>query len=229
VADVPRIAEAAHARGALLMVDGCQSAPHMAVDVQALGADFFVFSGHKLYGPTGIGVLWARAEILESMPPWQGGGAMIETVRFEASTFAPPPQRFEAGTPHIAGAIGLAAAVDYVEGIGMAQIAAHEAALVVAARGALGRVNSVRLFGPEDAAGIISFAIDGVHPHDIGTILDEAGVAIRAGHHCCQPLMQVLGVPATARASFGIYNDLSDVERLADGIARVTRIFGGSA
>lgn len=229
VADVPRIAEAAHARGALLMVDGCQSAPHMAVDVQALGADFFVFSGHKLYGPTGIGVLWARAEILESMPPWQGGGAMIETVRFEASTFAPPPQRFEAGTPHIAGAIGLAAAVDYVEGIGMAQIAAHEAALVVAARGALGRINSVRLFGPEDAAGIISFAIDGVHPHDIGTILDEAGVAIRAGHHCCQPLMQVLGVPATARASFGIYNDLSDVERLADGIARVTRIFGGSA
>jgi len=197
--------------------------------VQALGADFFVFSGHKLYGPTGIGVLWARAEILESMPPWQGGGAMIETVRFEASTFAPPPQRFEAGTPHIAGAIGLAAAVDYVEGIGMAQIAAHEAALVVAARGALGRINSVRLFGPEDAAGIISFAIDGVHPHDIGTILDEAGVAIRAGHHCCQPLMQVLGVPATARASFGIYNDLSDVERLADGIARVTRIFGGSA
>jgi cysteine desulfurase/selenocysteine lyase len=229
VADVPRIAEAAHAQGALLMVDGCQSAPHMAVDVQALGADFFVFSGHKLYGPTGIGVLWARAEILESMPPWQGGGAMIETVRFEGSTYAPPPQRFEAGTPHIAGAIGLAAAVDYVEGIGMAQIAAHEAELVVAARAALGRINNVRLFGPEDAAGIISFAIDGVHPHDIGTILDEAGVAIRAGHHCCQPLMQVLGVPATARASFGVYNNLGDVERLAAGIARVTRIFGGSA
>lgn len=229
VADVARIAEAAHAQGALLMVDGCQSAPHMAVDVQALGADFFVFSGHKLYGPTGIGVLWARAEILESMPPWQGGGAMIETVRFEGSTFAPAPQRFEAGTPHIAGAIGLAAAVDYVEGIGMAQIAAHEAELVGAARAALGRINSVRLFGPDDAAGILSFAIDGVHPHDIGTILDEAGVAIRAGHHCCQPLMQVLGVPATARASFGIYNDLSDVERLAAGIARVTRIFGGSS
>lgn len=229
VADVARIAEAAHAQGALLMVDGCQSAPHMAVDVQALGADFFVFSGHKLYGPTGIGVLWARAEILESMPPWQGGGAMIETVRFEGSTFAPAPQRFEAGTPHIAGAIGLAAAVDYVEGIGMAQIAAHEAELVGAARAALGRINSVRLFGPDDAAGILSFAIDGVHPHDIGTILDETGVAIRAGHHCCQPLMQVLGVPATARASFGIYNDLSDVERLAAGIARVTRIFGGSS
>lgn len=229
VADVPRIAAAAHAAGALLMVDGCQSAPHMAVDVQALGADFFVFSGHKLYGPTGIGVLWARAEILESMPPWQGGGAMIEAVRFEASTFAPPPQRFEAGTPHIAGAIGLAAAVDYVTSIGMDRIAAHEAMLVDAARGALSRINSVRLLGPADAAGILSFVIDGVHPHDIGTILDEAGVAIRAGHHCCQPLMQLLDVPATARASFGIYNNMRDVERLAAGIERVTRIFGGAA
>ncbi|WP_416907170.1 MAG: aminotransferase class V-fold PLP-dependent enzyme [Polymorphobacter sp.] len=229
MADVPRIAAAAHGAGALLMVDGCQSAPHMAVDVQALGADFFVFSGHKLYGPTGIGVLWARAEILESMPPWQGGGAMIETVRFEGSTFAPPPQRFEAGTPHIAGAIGLAAAVDYVMSIGMDRIAAHEAMLVDAARTALGRINSVRLLGPEDAAGILSFVIDGVHPHDIGTILDEAGVAIRAGHHCCQPLMQLLDVPATARASFGIYNNMRDVERLAAGIERVTRIFGGAA
>lgn len=229
MADVPRIAAAAHGTGALLMVDGCQSAPHMAVDVQALGADFFVFSGHKLYGPTGIGVLWARAEILESMPPWQGGGAMIETVRFEGSTFAPPPQRFEAGTPHIAGAIGLAAAVDYVMSIGMDRIAAHEAMLVDAARTALGRINSVRLLGPEDAAGILSFVIDGVHPHDIGTILDEAGVAIRAGHHCCQPLMQLLDVPATARASFGIYNNMRDVERLAAGIERVTRIFGGAA
>lgn len=229
VADVARIAEAAHAGGALLLVDGCQAAPHMAIDMQALGADFYVWSGHKLYGPTGIGVLWARAEILASMPPWQGGGAMIETVSFQISTYAPPPQRFEAGTPHIAGAIGLAAAIDYVESIGMAAIAAHEAEMVKAARAALGRINSVTLFGPADSAGIISFAIDGVHPHDIGTILDEAGVAIRAGHHCCQPLMQVLGVPATARASFGIYNDLSDVERLAAGITRVTRIFGGSA
>ncbi|WP_243452724.1 aminotransferase class V-fold PLP-dependent enzyme [Polymorphobacter multimanifer] len=226
VADVPRIAAAAHAQGALLLVDGCQAAPHMTLDMTALGADFYVWSGHKLYGPTGIGVLWARADILESMPPWQGGGAMIETVTYERSTFAPPPQRFEAGTPHIAGAIGLAAAVDYVESIGLDHIQAHEAELVAATRAALGQLNSVRLFGPDDSAGIVSFAIDGVHPHDIGTILDEAGVAIRAGHHCAQPLMGVLGVPATARASFGIYNDLSDVARLAAGIERVTRIFG---
>ncbi|MBC7506697.1 MAG: cysteine desulfurase [Sandarakinorhabdus sp.] len=226
VADVARLARAAHGVGARLLVDGCQAAPHLRVDVQALGADFYVFSGHKLYGPTGIGVLWARAELLESMPPMQGGGAMIETVTFEKTTYAPPPQRFEAGTPHIAGVIGLAAAVEYVESIGVDVIHAHETALVAAARAALGRINSVTLFGPEDSAGILSFAIEGVHPHDIGTILDESGVAIRAGHHCAQPLMALLGVPATARASFGIYNDLNDVARLAAGIERVTRIFG---
>nr|WP_310523234.1 cysteine desulfurase [Polymorphobacter sp.] len=226
VADVARIARAAHAVGALVMVDGCQAAPRLSVDVQALGADFYVLSGHKLYGPTGIGVLWGRAELLDSMPPWQGGGAMIETVSFEKTTYAPPPQRFEAGTPHIAGVIGLAAAIDYVESIGLDVIAAHEAELVAAARAALSRINSVTLFGPEESAGILSFAIEGVHPHDIGTILDESGVAIRAGHHCAQPLMAVLGVPATARASFGVYNDLDDVARLAAGIERVTRIFG---
>jgi cysteine desulfurase/selenocysteine lyase len=226
VADIARIASAAHRVGALVMVDGCQAAPRLAIDVQALGADFYVFSGHKLYGPTGIGVLWARADILESMPPWQGGGAMIETVSFERTTYAPPPQRFEAGTPHITGVMGLAAAIDYVESIGLDAIQAHEAALVTAARVALGRINSVTLFGPEDSAGILSFAIEGVHPHDIGTILDESGVAIRAGHHCAQPLMQLLGVPATARASFGIYNDHDDVARLAAGVERVTRIFG---
>ena len=226
VADVARIAAAAHAVGALLMVDGCQSAPHMTVDVAALGADFYVFSGHKLYGPTGVGVLWGRTELLASMPPWQGGGAMIETVSFAATTYAPPPQRFEAGTPAIAEVIGLAAAIDYVEAIGLDVIAAHEAELVTAARTALSRINSVTLFGPADGAGILSFAIEGVHPHDIGTILDESGVAIRAGHHCAQPLMALLGVPATARASFGIYNDLDDVARLAAGIERVTRIFG---
>ena len=163
------------------------------------------------------------------MPPWQGGGAMIETVTFERTTYAPPPQRFEAGTPHIAGVIGLAAAIDYVEAVGLAAIHAHEATLVTAARQALSSINSVRLFGPEDSAGILSFAIEGVHPHDIGTILDESGVAIRAGHHCAQPLMATLGVPATARASFGLYNDLDDVARLAAGVARVTRIFGGTA
>ena len=226
VADVARIAQAAHAVGALLLVDGCQAAPRLALDMQALGCDFYVLSGHKLYGPTGIGVLWGRADLLESMPPWQGGGAMIETVSFDKTTYAPPPQRFEAGTPHIVGVIGLAAAIDYVTAIGLDTIHAHETSLVAAARAALGRINSVTLFGPEASAGILSFAIEGVHPHDIGTILDESGVAIRAGHHCAQPLMAVLGVPATARASFGIYNDLDDVARLAAGIERVTRIFG---
>ena len=228
VADIARIARAAHAVGALLLVDGCQAAPRLALDMQALGADFYVLSGHKLYGPTGIGVLWSRAELLESMPPWQGGGAMIETVSFERTTYAPPPQRFEAGTPHITGVIGLAAAIDYVESIGIHAIHAHEAALVAAARAALSQINSVTLFGPDASAGILSFAIRGVHPHDIGTILDESGVAIRAGHHCAQPLMALLGVPATARASFGIYNDLDDVARLVAGIERVTRIFGSA-
>jgi cysteine desulfurase/selenocysteine lyase len=228
VADVARIARSAHAAGALLLVDGCQAAPRLALDVQALGCDFYVFSGHKLYGPTGIGVLWGRADLLDSMPPWQGGGAMIETVSFERTTYAPPPQRFEAGTPHIAGVIGLAAAVDYVEAIGVEAIHAHETALVRAARKALSGINSVRMFGPESSAGILSFAVEGVHPHDIGTILDESGVAIRAGHHCAQPLMALLGVPATARASFGVYNDLEDVARLVAGIERVTRIFGNT-
>ena len=226
VADVARIARAAHAAGAKLLVDGCQAAPRLAVDVRALDCDFYVFSAHKLYGPTGIGVLWARAELLDAMPPVQGGGAMIETVSFERTTYAPPPQRFEAGTPHIVGAIGLAAAIAYVEQIGVGVIDAHERALTRLAREALRGFNSVTLFGPDDSAGIVSFAMAGVHPHDIGTILDESGVAVRAGHHCAQPLMAVLGVPATARASFGIYNIPGDVDRLAAGIARVTRIFG---
>jgi cysteine desulfurase/selenocysteine lyase len=226
VADVRRIADAAHYAGALLMVDGCQAAPRLALDMAALDCDFYVLSGHKLYGPTGIGVLWARSDILESMPPWQGGGAMIETVTFEKTTYAPPPGRFEAGTPHIEGVIGLAAAIDYVESIGIDRIHAHEAALVAQAREALAGLNSIRLWGPEDSAGILSFTMQGVHPHDIGTILDEAGVAIRAGHHCAQPLMNLLGVPATARASFGLYSSPRDVERLVDGLARVSRIFG---
>jgi cysteine desulfurase/selenocysteine lyase len=229
VADVRRIADAAHAAGALLLVDGCQAAPHLALDMAALDADFYVFSGHKLYGPTGIGVLWARPEILAAMPPWQGGGAMIESVTFDVTTYAPPPGRFEAGTPHIEGVIGLAAAIDYVETIGIDRIHAHEAELVRQARAALSELNSIRLLGPEDSAGILSFTMAGVHPHDIGTILDEAGVAIRAGHHCAQPLMNLLGVPATARASFGLYNSAHDVERLVAGLTRVSRIFGVSA
>ncbi|WP_246524834.1 cysteine desulfurase [Sphingobium phenoxybenzoativorans] len=224
--DVRRAAEIAHGVGAKILIDGCQAVPRLAVDVTALGCDFYVFSAHKLYGPTGIGVLWARQEILDAMPPYQGGGSMIDKVTFEKTTYAPAPTRFEAGTPHIVGVVGLAAAIDYVEAIGLDVIHAHECALVGQARDALHKLNSVRVFGPEDSCGILSFEIEGVHPHDAGTILDEEGVAIRAGHHCAQPLMRHLGVEATARASFGIYSDESDVAALVRGIERVRKIFG---
>ena len=226
VLDARRATEIAHSVGAKILLDGCQSVPRIAVDVQAIGCDFYVFSGHKLYGPTGIGVLWAKPELLEAMPPYQGGGSMIDKVSFAKTTYAPPPGRFEAGTPHIVGALGLHAAIDYVESIGLAAIHAHETALVTATRKALSGIDSVRLYGPADSAGIVSFTIEGVHPHDIGTILDEERVAIRAGHHCAQPLMEMLGVEATARASFGVYNGPADVDALVRGIARVTRIFG---
>ena len=226
VLDARRAADLAHGVGAKLLLDGCQAVPRMRVDVAALDCDFYAFSGHKLYGPTGIGALWGRGELLEAMSPWQGGGAMIDRVTFERTTFLPPPARFEAGTPAIVEAIGLGTAVDYVEGIGLDAIHAHEAALVRQAREALRHLNSITLFGPEDAAGIVSFALQGVHPHDLGTILDEENVAIRAGHHCAQPLMDALGVPATARASFGIYSDESDVAALVRGIERTMRIFG---
>ncbi len=226
ILDAKRAARIAHKVGAKLLLDGCQAVPRLPVDVQDLDCDFYVFSSHKLYGPTGIGVLWARAELLEAMPPMQGGGAMIDRVTFAKTTYAPPPMRFEAGTPHIVGALGLEAAIDYVEGIGLEAIHAHETALVAQAREALSRINSVRLLGPEESAGIVSFVMEGVHPHDIGTILDEAQVAIRAGHHCAQPLMDHFGVPATARASFGVYNGPQDVEALVKGIERVARIFG---
>ncbi|MGB3722583.1 MAG: cysteine desulfurase [Pacificimonas sp.] len=224
--DVKRLAKTAHSVGAKLLVDGCQAAPRMTVDVQALDADFYVFSGHKLYGPTGIGVLWARGAILADMPPWQGGGSMIEDVTFEGSTWAPPPGRFEAGTPHIVGAVVLADAIDYVENIGLDTIDRHERALGRQTRDALRRINSLILYGPDDSTGIVSFTMEGVHPHDIATILDEEQVAIRAGHHCCQPLMKVLDVPATARASFGVYSGEEDVEKLVNGLKRVQRIFG---
>ncbi len=226
VLDCRRAADIAHSVGAKILLDGCQAVPRLTVDVQALDCDFYVFSAHKLYGPTGIGVLWARGNILADMPPWQGGGAMIDRVSFEKTTYAPPPGRFEAGTPHIVGALGLHAAIDYVEALGLDRIHAIETEMVAKTRAALAQINSVRLFGPAESAGIVSFAIEGVHPHDIGTILDEEGVAIRAGHHCAQPLMDLLGVPATARASFGAYSDASDVEALIKGIERVTRIFG---
>ena len=226
VLDTRRAVALAHGVGAKILLDGCQAVPRLSVNVAAMDCDFYVFSAHKLYGPTGIGALWARAELLDAMPPWQGGGAMIDRVSFAGTTYAPPPQRFEAGTPAIIEAIGLAAAIDYVEAIGVAQIHAHETTLVTELRNELARINSLRLFGPADSAGIVSFALDGVHPHDLGTILDEEGVAIRAGHHCAQPLMEHLGVPATARASFGIYNDASDIAALLRGIDRTIRIFG---
>jgi cysteine desulfurase/selenocysteine lyase len=226
VADIPKIARAAHAVGAKLLVDGCQAAPRLKVDVAALGADFYAFSAHKLYGPTGIGVLWAKAEILDAMPPWQGGGAMIDEVAFERVTYAKPPQRFEAGTPHIVGAIGLHAAINWVEQVGIEAIDAHERALVGVARAQLSRLNNVRLFGPEETAGILSFAVGEIHPHDVATILDEGGVAIRAGHHCAQPLMRWLGLPATARASFSAHSSEADVAKLVQGIERTSRIFG---
>ena len=226
VLDAKRATELAHGVGAQILIDGCQAVPRLAVDVAEIGCDFYVFSGHKLYGPTGIGVLWGRGELLAQMPPWQGGGSMIDRVSFEATTYAPPPGRFEAGTPHIVGALGLHAAIDYVEGIGLDRIHAHETALVRETRAALGGLNSVRLLGPDDSAGIVSFVVEGVHPHDVATILDEGEVAIRAGHHCAQPLMAALGVEATARASFGVYNGAQDVAALVKGIERVRKIFG---
>jgi cysteine desulfurase/selenocysteine lyase len=209
-----------------LLLDGCQAVPRLPVDVIEIGCDFYAFSGHKLYGPTGIGALWGREELLHAMPPYQGGGAMIDTVTFERTTFAPPPQRFEAGTPHIVGAIGLHAAIDWVQHVGIDAIHAHESALVAECRDALAGLPFVSLYGPEDSAGIVSFNVDGVHPHDVGTILDDAGVAVRAGHHCAQPLMELLGVPATCRASFAAHSDSSDIEALVRGLHQVKRIFG---
>jgi cysteine desulfurase/selenocysteine lyase len=226
ILDARHAAELAHGKGALLLLDGCQAVPRVPVDVAQVGADFYAFSAHKLYGPTGIGCLWAKAELLQSLPPWQGGGAMIETVTFEETTFLDPPARFEAGTPHIVGAVGLNAAVNWVQNLTLDAIHAHECALVAEARAALSSVPGVTLYGPEDSAGIVSFNVDGVHPHDTATILDDAGVAVRAGHHCAQPLMRWLGIEATARASFAAHSDSSDIEALVRGIEQVKRIFG---
>jgi len=226
ILDARRAAEIAHSQGALLLLDGCQAVPRMPVDVTSIGCDFYAFSGHKMYGPTGIGALWGRAELLDAMPPWHGGGAMIENVTFERTTYAAAPQRFEAGTPHIVGAIGLHAAVDWVEQLSLDAIHAHECALVTECRAALSAIPGVTLYGPDDSAGIVSFNVDGVHAHDVATILDNAGVAVRAGHHCAQPLMELLGVDATARASFAAHSDSSDIEALAGGLNQVKRIFG---
>ncbi len=224
--DATRAAKLAHKVGAKLLLDGCQAVPRLPVDVVALSCDFYVFSAHKLYGPTGIGALWARPEILATMPPYQGGGAMIDKVTFARTTFAPAPQGFEAGTPAITEAIALGAACDYVAAVGLPAIHAHETALVAQLRDALSRQNDVTLFGPANSAGIVSFVIDGIHPHDLGTILDEENVAIRAGHHCAQPLMDHLGITATARASFGLYSTTDDIAALISGIERTKRIFG---
>ncbi len=225
VLDAKRAADIAHSKGALLLLDGCQAVPRLPVDVAEIGCDFYAFSGHKLYGPTGIGCLWGRYGLLESMPPWQGGGSMIDRVTFEESTFLDPPMRFEAGTPHIVGAIGLHAAIEWAETVSMEAIHAHECALVAKARQALSAIGGVTLYGPTESAGIVSFNIDGVHPHDTATILDDAGVAVRAGHHCAQPLMDWLDVPATARASFAAHSDSSDIDALVTGIEQVKRIF----
>lgn len=226
VLDARAAADLAHSVGAKIMLDGCQAAPRMALDMAALDCDFYAFSGHKLYGPTGIGVLWTREDILDAMPPWQGGGAMIDRVTFEKTTYAPPPQRFEAGTPMITEAIALHAAIDYVDALGPDQLFAHESALARQLRDELRSLNSVTLFGPEESAGIVSFAIEGVHPHDLGTILDEENVAIRAGHHCAQPLMDHLDLPSTARASVAIYSRPEDFDALATSLEKVRRIFG---
>jgi cysteine desulfurase/selenocysteine lyase len=226
ILDGKRAAQIAHGKGALLLLDGCQAVPRLPVDVAAIGADFYAFSAHKLYGPTGIGCLWGRGDLLAAMPPWQGGGAMIDTVKFEGSTYLDPPARFEAGTPHIVGAVGLHAAVNWVENLGLDAIHAHECTLVSETREALRSIPGVTLYGPEDSAGIVSFNVDGVHPHDTATILDDAGVAVRAGHHCAQPLMRWLGVEATARASFAAHSDSSDIAALVKGIEQVKRVFG---
>ncbi|GHC58806.1 cysteine desulfurase [Alcaligenes pakistanensis] len=217
----------AHAVGAKVLVDGAQSVPHGVVDVQALDADFYTFSAHKLYGPTGMGALYVRYEILDSMSPWMGGGDMITTVSFEQSNYAPVPQRFEAGTPNIAGAITMAAAIDYLMAIGMQRIADHEAVLLEYATDALLAMPGIRIIGTAaHKAGIVSFLVDGIHPHDLGTILDMDGVAVRAGHHCAMPLMTRFGIPGTARASFALYNDYADIDALLGSLRKAQKLFG---
>jgi len=213
-------------RGIVTLVDGAQSAPHLPVDVQAIGCDFYAFSGHKVFGPTGVGALYGRAALLERMPPWQGGGDMIETVTLEHTTFAPPPARFEAGTPAIAEVIGLGAALDYVGSVGQAAIRAWEEELLAYATERFQGLDGVRLIGTaREKASVLSFVVEGVHPHDVGAVLDDDGIAIRAGHHCAQPVMRRFGVPATARASFAFYNTREEVDALVRAVCRVRTVF----
>jgi cysteine desulfurase/selenocysteine lyase len=223
---IRRIVEEAHARGVLVLVDGAQAVAHTRVDVRELGCDFYAFSGHKLYGPTGVGVLYGRAELLEAMPPYQGGGEMIRSVSFEKTTFNEIPHKFEAGTPDIGGCVVLGKAIDYVRSLGLEAIAAHEADLLARATAAMAELPRVRLIGTaRDKAAVLSFVIEGVHPHDIGTVLDADGIAIRAGHLCAQPVMERFGIPATARASFGLYNTREEVGAFADGVRKVLEMF----
>ena len=223
---IETIVELAHRAGARVLVDGCQAAPRLAVDVQALGCDFYAFSGHKTYGPTGIGVLWGRRELLAAMPPWQGGGEMILSVTFEKTVYQDPPHRFEAGTPDISGAIGLGAALDFIEGLGRDNILEHEEALTGYGVDRLSRIPGLRLVGAgQRRLGILSFDLDGIHPHDVATVLDRHHVAVRAGHHCAQPLLDKLGLGATTRASLGVYNDEGDIDRLADAIEAAREMF----
>jgi len=224
---VREIVAKAHAAGAVVLVDGSQAVGHFPVDVQAISADFYVCTGHKLFGPMGIGVLHGREAVLEAMPPFLGGGDMIETVTFEGSTWAGLPSKFEAGTPNVAGAVGLHAAIDYVGGVGFDVIGAHEASVFATATAALEQLPGLRIIGTApERAGVISFVLDGIHPHDIGTIVDREGVAIRTGHHCAQPVMDRFGVPATARASFSFYNTVDDAAALVEAIGRVQTLMG---
>jgi cysteine desulfurase/selenocysteine lyase len=224
---VSTIVEMAHARGVPVLIDASQSVPHMPVDVAQLGCDFLVFSGHKVYGPTGIGVLWAREDILREMPPYQGGGDMIRNVSFERTTYADPPARFEAGTPHIAGAVGLGLALDYLEAQGRDAVAAHEASLLVYAERQLGELPGLRIVGaPKRRAGGVSFVHGTAHPADLGTLLDKMGICVRTGHHCAEPVMRRLGLAGTARASFGLYNTREDVDALVLGLDKAIRLLG---
>ena len=226
VMPVEEVIRLAKARGITVLLDGCQAVPHMPVDVRALDCDFLAFSGHKMLGPSGIGVLWGRRELLEAMPPFLGGGDMIRSVTFEKTEYNELPWKFEAGTPNIAGTIGLGTAIDYVQSIGYGPIQAQENQLLAHAVRELAKINSLRLIGqPRHRSGVISFALGGVHPHDVGTILDHDGICVRAGHHCAQPTMDRFGVPATVRASFGIYNDRDDVDALVAGLRKVQEVF----
>ena len=226
ITPVAEIVRLAHARGIPVLFDGAQAVPHLSVDVAALDCDFYAFSGHKLYGPTGIGVLYGKGEHLEAMPPYQGGGEMILSVSLDKTEYAAIPHKFEAGTPNIAGAVGFGAAIDYLRGFDMAAVRGHEQALLDYATARLSEINSVRIYGTaKHKSGVVSFTVDDVHPHDVGTILDLEGVSVRTGHHCAQPTMDRFGIPATVRASFGLYNTEADVDALIAGIRKVLEVF----